>query len=1664
MRTNRIIKTLPFILLMVLLCNSVFAKEKVLLPLGFNQTWSAKLLFNSEGGYAGYSSNEENSIHGWSKLYEAQENDAYSISMPTKVSNVEHGRVQFKTPITLLSNHSYRFQATLYADKFVPELLLQLSENENDNSVFFSQTLTIEAGKRINISSSGLRGTDIEDMKLALNIATEEENTTIKLSGIRLYDETEQKEIWVGTSYYNYCYYWDEVVRYRIKDMVIDGRVETLSWADADFDDSMWKEAEMPIGERGYMSEVKTEWPGGDNTNFWIRRDFELDELNESASYYVLVCHDDTYSIYVNGHLIDSQTDWTSGKDYKTLEVPVQYLNVGKNVIATYIQQNWGGKFYDCGMNIVERNSLIYDEGTSADGPEGIDKLFDDDIFTKWCNVNYDSPRYVIFHSPEPIVVTGYEITTANDTGIYSERNPRSWTLYGFDGAYNPGKDADAWEVIASVTYDTLLQAANLATSTYTLPAPTSKAYQYFMWVITEPSEHFVQVSEFFLNYTKEAISSEFQGAKRIFADNLLKSSTYDDKTFTYHYDSKGFVTQVDRVKSSGSGKTYTITYGEKIVVNCSDGNRWTATVNSQGFIGAMDYWDEKGNAEHVTFTYNGNNQLSTIDYGDGDVFNLTYTDGNITRVTNYGKVIDYGYESSGQGRILNTGKVMEFDNIFGIDVDDFNLLYYIGALGYPTKHLPLYGMVDGATITGSWTTDVAGRAIKAQFSDRNLTWNWDDNGGQGGDDTGDNIIFADANVKALCVQNWDTNGDGELSKTEAAAVKSIGKVFYLAKITSFDELRYFTGLTAIEEQAFFQSDITSVIIPSGVTSIGKSAFSYCGDLTSLTLPDRLSSIEAYAFFCCWCLTSIYIPRSLTSIDPSTFSACKAISTIIVDPENSVYDSRDDSNAIIRKSDNTIVYGCKNTVIPTTVVAIGSSAFSSTDGLINVTIPDNVTLIDGYSYSNCDSMRTMTIGSGIKEIKKWAFHNCKSLKNFYCNATTPPTTSSDIFDDTPISSATLHVPKASVNLYKSTAPWSGFGSIVAIGDDVEDPNPLLLGTWRYDFDTNSYILLTFSQDGTVRYQEYDGGRWQSDEVYSYSFSNNALKITDSNGNVKGVIEVLTLTSTTLKLNGWPDGGVSIFIKQNGNIIESAVLNGSIIGQWNIVSGSYTRYENDVEVSHESGTLIPPYDKIAFYNNGTMEFLEYSTSSNSYHEDGKGTYTIKDNKFVFGGGDWDNFIITSFDGNNMEVYFQFSENKVSTIVRKVYRTKLQRVTGGGDEQEYQTDNTLAFSGNLKANVGVEFSLPIELTNKDGIAGVQFDLYLPDGIQLCEDEYGDYMVELSRTTIRRHSVASRVMSDGALRVVVSSQQNATFSGNSGTILTLRLLAKSTMEAGNYTVKLKNIVLTDPNAKRYAAADVRSTITVITYTMGDVNNDGYIDVADLAGVVRFILENADASLIFNAADMDGNGIIEINDYAALVNVILAQDAPKNAPRRRSNAIRNDVISLSDLYLNNYGEGEMAIRLRNNDMHYTGLQFDLCLPDGIELIEDGAETMDIQHGAWVQKRKDGNYRVVCASMMNDELSEGDVLHLQVKITGAVNINHEAIVSNVVLADQNAARYEASPVKAALNTDDATSISEELRENSEESANVIFNLSGQRLNKLQKGVNIVNGKKAVVK
>ena len=130
-----------------------------------------------------------------------------------------------------------------------------------------------------------------------------------------------------------------------------------------------------------------------------------------------------------------------------------------------------------------------------------------------------------------------------------------------------------------------------------------------------------------------------------------------------------------------------------------------------------------------------------------------------------------------------------------------------------------------------------------------------------------DNIRFADRAVKALCVQNWDRDGDGELSTEEAAAVTTLGSVFKSSSYgTVFPELRYFTGLTKIDDYAFYKSSIQQVEFPSTVTAIGEYAFSESNISGELRVPGSVKEIKNYAFYSCNRLTSVVLEEGVESV------------------------------------------------------------------------------------------------------------------------------------------------------------------------------------------------------------------------------------------------------------------------------------------------------------------------------------------------------------------------------------------------------------------------------------------------------------------------------------------------------------------------------------------------------------------------------------------------------------------------------------------------------------------------------------------------------------------------------------------------------------------------------------------------------------------------------
>lgn len=183
---------------------------------------------------------------------------------------------------------------------------------------------------------------------------------------------------------------------------------------------------------------------------------------------------------------------------------------------------------------------------------------------------------------------------------------------------------------------------------------------------------------------------------------------------------------------------------------------------------------------------------------------------------------------------------------------------------------------------------------------------------------------------------------------------------------------------------AISKSTTGNITIPKkikgfNVVSIGEYAFKGCGKPIQIAIPTTISSIGYMGFEDCSSLTNIYIPSSVTSIGDYAFSGCSGLSSIEVDNGNTSFDSRNGCNAIINTSTNTLITGCKNTVIPNSVKSIGGHAFSGCTGLSNIAIPESVTSIGDYAFVGCTNLATVLIPNSVTSLGGGVFRNCTSL-------------------------------------------------------------------------------------------------------------------------------------------------------------------------------------------------------------------------------------------------------------------------------------------------------------------------------------------------------------------------------------------------------------------------------------------------------------------------------------------------------------------------------------------------------------------------------------------------------------------------------------------------------------------------------------------------------------
>ena len=329
-------------------------------------------------------------------------------------------------------------------------------------------------------------------------------------------------------------------------------------------------------------------------------------------------------------------------------------------------------------------------------------------------------------------------------------------------------------------------------------------------------------------------------------------------------------------------------------------------------------------------------------------------------------------------------------------------------------------------------------------------------------------------------------------------------------------------------------SGLTSITIPSSVTSLGESCFSYCRGLTSITIPSSVTSLGGGCFYACRGLTSITIPSSVTSLGNYCFSYCSGFTSI---------------------------------TIPSSVTSLGEGCFSGCSGLTSVTIPSSVTSLGEWCFQHCSSLTSITIPSSVTSLGVGCFENCSGLETVYFKGKEPENTSQSEIPTTTI----IKVPTEYLQDYKDAFgysykyiyAWNLDGS----GDDTKPVTPCAAPTISYESGKLKFASETagaeyhytitdadmasdaYSKDGKVTLSAaYHISVYATADGYSASDKAEAtlywIKANLDNGTninqvrTRGV--VASAHDGIISLSGLDDGEVVKFFAADGKYLGSAV--------------------------------------------------------------------------------------------------------------------------------------------------------------------------------------------------------------------------------------------------------------------------------------------------------------------------------------------------------------------------------------------------------------------------------------------------------------------------------------------------------------------------------------------
>ena len=367
--------------------------------------------------------------------------------------------------------------------------------------------------------------------------------------------------------------------------------------------------------------------------------------------------------------------------------------------------------------------------------------------------------------------------------------------------------------------------------------------------------------------------------------------------------------------------------------------------------------------------------------------------------------------------------------------------------------------------------------------------------------------------------------------------------------------------------------------------------------------------------------------------------------------------------------------------------------------------------------------------------------------------------------------------------------------------------------------------------------------------------------------------------------------------------------------------------------------------------------------------------------------------------------------------------------------------------------ITFSIDLKNETADLIA-YQFDLTLPEGFSLSEDDKGKFLVtKTNRYEDDSHTLTVSKLEGNTYRFVCFSISGKIITGTSGAILNAALTIGESVKEDRYEAKISNITVTKTDETQLNLFNEKFNI-IVNFIKGDANGDSEVNVSDIVEIVNYIMNKPSNKFIFSVADMDDDGKVDVTDIVKEVSLIMSSGS--NAPKRASVA---EMVDNDQLEMTSNDNKTLSLNLQNEGS-YVASQFDIVLSAGqtLESIQLNNKRME-NHQMTYAKIGDNRYKVVIYSLDNATYNghNGELLNIMVVGSGDV------IVEDILFITAGQMEKRFSSLRGGTTGISVTTKQAE-KMNIYSTDGRLVRKQAESTNGLKKGLYIVNGKKIIVR